>query len=153
MKNRRKFAARSLAATVVVACTAAGCGTHDRVATHPVHGQVLVRGEPAAGAFVTFHPQATQGESSFLVPRAVTDDGGWFSPTTYVAGDGAPAGRFRVTVSWRKAPATGDSEEMHPDEASRSRELVSPRFTQLETTPLVVTIVAGDNALPAWDVD
>src|SRR5262245_11743460 len=44
------------AALIAVAC--GGCGK-GRAPVYPVTGQVLVKGAPADGAFVVFHPQDT----------------------------------------------------------------------------------------------
>src|SRR5262245_36674275 len=79
-----------------------GCGD-GRAPVYPVTGQVLVKGKPADGAFLVFHPTG-EVEANTPRPYATADAEGNFRLTTYTSGDGAPAGSFRVTVVWRPKP-------------------------------------------------
>src|SRR5262245_38294847 len=79
-----------------------GCGGA-RTTVYPVTGQVLVKGKPADGAFLVFHPTGG-GHKDTPRPYATADAGGTFRLTTYESGDGAPAGSYRVTVVWRPKP-------------------------------------------------
>src|SRR5262249_54027885 len=74
------------------------CSKSSRQPVHPVRGQILVEGKPAAQAIVTFHPVG--GDTGTLRPSAQTDADGYFSLTTYENGDGAPEGKYSVTVTW-----------------------------------------------------
>ena len=67
-------------------------------ATTPVSGQVLVDGEAVKDIWVTLHEENEQPES--LQPKAQTDEEGKFKITTYIGGDGAPAGKYNITVEW-----------------------------------------------------
>lgn len=91
-----------LAAALIA--VAGGCGK-GREPVYPVTGQVLVKGAPADGAFVVFHPQDT-AEKEPPRPFATTDADGTFRLTTFATGDGAPAGKYRVTVVWRPKPTS-----------------------------------------------
>jgi hypothetical protein len=78
----------------------AACGGR----THPhrtflTSGQVLVNGQPAAGAEVSFHPQGDMGGNPYF-PIALTNDEGKFILTTYEGEDGAPAGEYQVDITW-----------------------------------------------------
>lgn len=66
--------------------------------TVPVEGQVLVDGDPVKDLWVTLHPVDKKPES--LLPRAQTDAEGNFKITSYIGGDGAPPGEYKVTVEW-----------------------------------------------------
>lgn len=66
--------------------------------TVPVQGQVLVDGNPVKDIWVTLHPVGKTGES--LLPKAQTDDEGNFKITSYINGDGAPPGEYKITVEW-----------------------------------------------------
>src|SRR6516165_8301311 len=60
----RRLARLTLGAAVLFAL---GCGGSSRKAVHPVRGRVLVDGQPAAEALVTFHPVRAGKDQ----PRAV----------------------------------------------------------------------------------
>ena len=73
------------------------CGP-SRKSVFPVKGRVVdSAGKPVAGATVLFHPSVPDPEDP-TIPSAHVDESGAFSLTTYVEGDGAPAGDYRVTV-------------------------------------------------------
>src|SRR5690606_19848839 len=82
----------------------AACGDDqlgpERVPTVPVHGQVLIDGEPAENVRVTIHPvsQAPGTESIYTAqPKDMTDKQGRFELSTYVQGDGAVEGTYQIT--------------------------------------------------------
>jgi hypothetical protein len=75
---------------------------------YPVTGQILVAGRPAAGAVVQFHPQDQPGKDAPVPVGHVAPDGR-FRLTTYAQDDGAPAGRYAVTVFWAVPAKGGDN--------------------------------------------
>jgi hypothetical protein len=80
-----------------------GCGEAPdagRLPIIPAGGRVLVRGEPAEGARVLLHPVDPRVGAAGLFPHGSADATGAFSLTSYEQGDGAPAGRYRVSVTW-----------------------------------------------------
>src|SRR5262245_1000314 len=93
---------------VLAAVCLSGCGRKDnrdrpipsqRVPVHLVVGRVLVSGRPAANAMVAFHPLST-GDPRAIRPVALTNPDGTFRLMTYETGDGAPEGKYAVTVVW-----------------------------------------------------
>lgn len=76
----------------------AGCGS-GRLATYPVKGKVLVNDQPAKEVHVAFHPKDT-GTHPPYVPSGTTDENGEFALSTFITGDGAPAGEYEVTLVW-----------------------------------------------------
>jgi len=110
--------------------------------TYAVRGQILVDGQPAAGAEVVFHPE--QADRGRLRPRGVTDDQGRFELSTHQAGDGAPAGRYQVTVSW-KSEATGKQEDRDLAQEKLPRRYLDPKASQLSAE-----VQAGANELPPF---
>jgi hypothetical protein len=68
-----------------------------------VRGEVFVgQGKdrkPAAGAVVVFHP-AAPAAGDVPRPTAHVGEDGTFELTTYVKGDGAPAGAYAITIEW-----------------------------------------------------
>jgi hypothetical protein len=79
----------------------AGCSkASDRMPVYPVHGKVLVKGEPATEAFVAFHPDPDNPAPAWIVGQV--DAEGNFALSTYVSGDGAPEGEYTVTITWKQ---------------------------------------------------
>ena len=79
-----------------------GCGD-GRLPVYAVSGQVLVKGKPAQGAYLVFHPQ-DGGDKNLPRPYATSDAEGKFQLTTYELEDGAPAGHYKVSIVWRPVP-------------------------------------------------
>lgn len=66
--------------------------------TTPVSGQILVDGEPMKDIWVKLHLEGATPET--VQPAAQTDEEGKFKITTYIGGDGAPEGEYKITVEW-----------------------------------------------------
>lgn len=84
-----------------------GCGDQavsDRPETYPVSGVVTQNGTPVEGANVVF--ELADGSKSAV---GTTDAQGRYTLTTFEAGDGAIAGRHKVTVSKYDRPATSSA--------------------------------------------
>src|SRR5437016_3167193 len=97
----------TLACMAVLVLGSAGCSKADRPPVYAVKGRVLLRGKPTTNALVTFHPVADAGADA-IRPVGHVDNEGNFTLTTYAAGDGAPEGRYQVTVVWYlAAPVRG----------------------------------------------
>src|SRR5687767_4512279 len=88
---------------LATAITASGCSGPDSgmKPVYPVQGSLFVKGKPAVGAAVTFHPLPLEsGKSTALTSRATVSDDGTFRLATYNLDDGAPEGEYAVTVYW-----------------------------------------------------
>ncbi len=117
----------------------AGCApSYQEVEVYPVRGSVTVEGEPAGGVILVFHPQSDTGMTKGNKPFATTAEDGSFVATTYVTGDGAPAGEYIVTAIWPENPR-GPS----PDK-------LKGRYAKPDANGFAVTISAGENELPPW---
>ncbi|HTI50891.1 MAG TPA: hypothetical protein VL475_08070, partial [Planctomycetaceae bacterium] len=112
--------------------SAAACGTGNELGIFkhdekliPVEGQVLIAGQPAKNATVIFHRQeslvANGGYSAALPPNphGDCDEDGVFRIYTYMAYDGAPAGKYVVTVSWKDPEGRNREDETYPELAPR----------------------------------
>ena len=122
-----------------------GCG--GGTTCSPVRGSVQVDGKPAEGVLVVLHPLSDDQEVARLRPSATTVSGGSFQITCFESGDGAPPGEYSVTIEWRKEiddPRTGKS-DLGPD-------ILRGRYADAKTTELSVTITAGDNDLPPFQL-
>lgn len=93
--------------TACVSCT----GDAPTSALYPVQGKITYKGEPAEGAIVSLQPDGDapltkQGNS--IVPMGIAGVDGSFSISCSGLGDGAPAGKYKVLITWRpnsKIPA------------------------------------------------
>jgi hypothetical protein len=118
----------------------AGCGGSAGVPVHPVRGQVLFKERPTPGALVVFRPLADSEETS-IYPRGYVDDDGSFELTTHTKDDGAPAGAYAVTVSWRQQ--SDEDEDAGPN-------LLPNRYLLPKTSDLRVEVKPGVNELPPF---
>lgn len=111
MSNQPRTAnvSRNCVGTILLLMVAlSGCGgvgdewTNGRPPVYPSSGEILYNGNPLEGANVIFSPvvEGVQDAGPNGAPGAAgrTDAEGRFVLTTFRDGDGAPAGRFRVTV-------------------------------------------------------
>lgn len=80
---------------VALAAVLAGCFSRSRPATYPVSGTVTWKGRPVEGARVVFVPQDPGGQAA----AGITDAQGRYRLTTFVEGDGALEGEYRVKVT------------------------------------------------------
>jgi hypothetical protein len=129
---------------------ATGCGQDRRgYVEHsepliPVTGVVMVDGKPARNARVVLHrpdaPPAGQPTADAKPsPRGECDDSGKFQIYTYAAYDGAPAGDYRVTISWK------DPEGLNR-EGDTYRELLPAVYQHPVKSKLKASVAAGSPA-------
>lgn len=135
----------SLCVVAGFALLSSGCGGTAKP-VHPVRGRVVVGGKPLPLAQVTFHPVNAADDSPR--PAGSTDEQGYFTLTSYVRGDGAPAGAYEVTVTcFRTAQVRNPSEG---DETARN--VVPLRYANPKTSGLAASVIQGANELPPIEV-
>ena len=117
------------------------CGGRDQglPKVQPVAGTVFVDGRPAAQAEITFH--SPNAAAKRVQPFAIADASGAFRPTTFLDGDGAPAGEYAVTVIWPTSREEGG-------ETVKGLDRLKGRYNNPQNTPLKVVIQEGRNELP-----
>ncbi len=95
----------------------AGCGRgRTPVAVHPVKGQVLYAGKPAAGVKVYLLPTSAPTVPDVPNnPHGVTGSDGNFQLTTFKENDGAAEGGYQVIMVWPPATKSDDLEESDSD--------------------------------------
>jgi hypothetical protein len=126
---------------VALSCGLAGCDRPAPVNVHPVAGRLTVAGQPAAHAYLAFHPLAEGGAGTRLAV-GTTEAGGTFRLTTFATGDGAAAGEYAVTVVW---PNTSIPRDECADPVTH--DWLSGRFANSTTTPLRATVRPGPNEI------
>ena len=127
---------------------AAGCGER-RPPTFPVSGELFSKdGKPAAGAVVYFHPETAivDSENPATSPRPsgkVAEDGK-FEISTFGLKDGAPAGKYRLSVVWNKNSGDGDD----------ATSLLSAKYMNPATAELpIVEVLSAPTVLPPIKLD
>ena len=121
-----------------------GCGPQSEgPPTYPVHGALTVDGKPAHNAQVIFHPaDGRDFDQRGARPTGRVGADGAFALTTYFPGDGAPAGRYAVTVYWAENP---DSLEPSPDR-------LKGRFSEPSKSTLQAEVGESATELPPWNL-
>lgn len=127
---------------VFVPLALAGCGQHGP-ALYPVTGKVVgADGKPLEHATVVFHPVAGDAGPNAVKPRGKVGADGAFTLTTHTAGDGAPAGEYRVTVElWLGGKG---------DEPPANR--LPQKFAKPDQSGLKATVGAGPTELTPFIV-
>jgi hypothetical protein len=113
---------------------------------------VLVNGQPAVNAYLVFYPQGGSEQLQRLNPRARTGPDGRFTLMTYLHGDGAPEGEYRVAIVWHPPPPGLTVEDLHSSELAALPDRLNGRYEDPAQSGLSVTIRAGDNEIPAFDL-
>ena len=130
-----------------------GCGnSRDLLPLNPVTGQVRSDGGPLEGATVVFYPVGGSEMLQDLRPRGTTNVDGQFQLQTYLPGDGAPVGEFKVTIEWRGKPVPEDSTDERHDANNLRPNLLLETFAAPASTPINATISNGENALEPFQV-
>ena len=129
---------------------AAGCG--DKFKTYPVTGKVTYKGDPVAGATISFNPKVQgQGDDGY----ARTDDNGVYKLQTQLGKPegGTTPGEYYVRVTKSESVSTGRSstdstgnvvEEMRPVS------LLPAKYGTALTSPLSFTVEKKKNT---YDID
>lgn len=143
---RRCFAGgnATLLATVLLVGMA-GCSKDNRLPVFPVKGTVSVQGIKADNAQLMLHavdPKSVEGLATR--PMAIAGADGTFAVTTYVTGDGAPAGEYIVTVEWRNK-AEGAFDAGPPDK-------LRGRYANPMSSPLRVKVEKQPNELAPFEL-
>ncbi len=121
--------------------TALGCGQANTTAVHPVSGEVVYNGKPAAGVQVFFMPATGANPNGLAAnPYGVTGPDGRFTLTTVSDGDGAPEGSYQVVLLWPQE--TSEEEESPPDRLFG--------WYNARHTKLTAKVEAGTNSLPPF---
>lgn len=138
---------RSECLWLVVLLSAAGCGD-GKVGRNVVHGKVNVDGKPAAAMLVIFCPVGGSPEFQKVRPMGVSKEDGTFELNTFGGSDGAPAGQYKVLMTWpaqTKGPSRDGTVQMGADR-------LQGRYNDLEKSPFTVEVKSGTNDVPPFDV-
>jgi hypothetical protein len=140
--TRRTGVRRGLPLLIVsAAVVAGGCGP-GRPTTVPIRGSVTLDGKPVAQATVLFVPIA-----GGVPARGATGVDGGFTLTTFAEGDGALAGKHRVSVSKMRVTGVEATEDgMLPATVSgevRTIWVTPQKYADATTSGLEVDVTRG----------
>ena len=141
---------RRIARILVVSLTlvfAVGCGdSKDFLKTYPVEGKVTLQGKPMSHALVTFYPIEGEAKARLALPHGTAEEDGSFKLGTYSVGDGAPAGRYAVTVTWPNGP------ESRMGMPGYVADQLQGRYGDAKKSTIEFTIEEQKNELPLIDL-
>ena len=124
-----------------------GCGKSDNLKpVFPVSGTATYKGEPMAGAMISFHPLG-DADPRALRAQATADKEGRFQMTTYTTGDGAPAGEYAVTIYWPAKRTKGKSDDPTAEEEDLPPDRLNRVYTVPATTKLRATVQEQPNTI------
>src|SRR5262249_46326449 len=142
---------------------------------YPVRGQVLFKGKPVSEALVILH-RLDEPDPDTVKPRALTGPDGSFAIFTNEAGDGAPAGKYVVTILGKKKPGSpvrttrkpekvplrpkkhsSNSPQKPPSKPKKKKPKMKPpilpaRYENPKTSKLQVEVLEGPNELAPFDL-
>src|SRR5262249_3910537 len=127
----------------VAACALAcsSCGSSSGL--YPVSGKVLVNGEPAVGATVTFVRKGSADPLKEPTPRGTVGEAGTFT-VRGPGGDGAPPGEYVVLVEWKEG--AGGKHGRAPALSAPDR--LKKKYLDPNKPLLTATVEAKTNNLP-----
>lgn len=117
----------------------------------PTTGELFVRGEPAAGALLAFHPLSGDSPEQWPLgfPHALVDAAGRFAVGTYGTADGCPEGEYAVLITWPAASVPEEDGEVDDETLDR----LAGRYATRESSPLTATVEARPTTLPRFELD
>jgi len=127
----------------------AGCGGADigKPKVYPVSGKVTQKGQPLTAGEVMFTPSGgPEGASGHIATGQIGSDGS-YTLTTFNTGDGAVAGKHKVTVVSRSSDNLEKMNKMKGGAIAYKLppSVVSSKYSQVATTPLTYTVENGSN--------
>ncbi len=125
-----------------------GCGSRVQgIPQYAVHGKVVSKGQPAAGAIVALHPKDKAAAALPYAPRGIVDKDGSFVIGSRTKDDGAPEGDYAVTIIWPKDEDPQKQFDNTPPDRLKNR------YNDPKHTKWNVHVAAGANTLETFNVE
>lgn len=115
--------------------------------TFPVSGSVTLKGKPAPGIRVKFHPQFDMGEVKFI-PEGETGPDGTFVLSTGAPGNGAPPGDYAITF---EKPVIESAQKSNYLETEI--DAFQGKYAVPEDSRWTVSVNSGENLLGPFELD
>lgn len=123
-----------------------GCGGSKPWETvYPVKGVVTHKGKPVKDAELAFFPLDEKFPEA-VRPLAKTTENGEFTVSTYNNGDGAPAGKYKVTVIHHEIVISGGGMGTKPNDLPK-------KYASKDTTNLIVEIDSKETTLSPLELN
>ena len=156
MRDRlvRTFARWIKVATfALIACALSSCGNGWKKC-HPAQGKIVLDGSPLEGAEVWLFPtdEKLLNTNPPVRPYGKSGKDGSFTLMTYVAGDGAPQGKYKARVICERPVKGAAGEVGGDDDRGQRKNMLAAKYGDPEASGLVVTINPGNNTLPDFNL-
>ena len=100
-----------------------------------------MNGQPAVGAYVTFHAADATDLASLPRSFAEVQDDGSFQLTTFRPGDGVKPGEYKVTLCWPgKLPPNSNPTDVPPDRLGGRYQSPEQPFTTITVSDQPLTL-------------
>ncbi len=143
--NRLRIGGLLLGGLISSVLTGCGGGREPWEKVYPVKGEIVFKGKPLKDAELSFHPLDDIVPET-VRPWARTNETGEFVLSTYNQGDGAPAGRYKVTaVHHEIVVSKGGGMGVKPNNLPK-------KYASKETTDWIVEIADGETILPRTEL-
>ena len=129
----------------------AGCGgkkaDSDLV---PVKGEFFFDSQPAQGALVILHPSAGPDAATWPhgLPHGVVDTAGAYNIGLPPLGEGAPAGDYKVLLTWNLPIPGADPTDSEPETFDK----LGGRWATPEKSTLSATVAPPSTEIPRFDL-
>jgi hypothetical protein len=137
-----------LTVTLSVGCGKGPPKIKGKLPVFPVAGKLLMDGKPMVNATIILNPVRKWPDGTAPQrPRAFAGDDGSFKVSTYSNDDGAPAGDYKVTISWK-----GDVTDVTSEQQASLPEKVPEAYQSARNSRIRIKVKEEDNTLPTWDI-
>lgn len=142
--NRKTVSLFALSAAVAATCL--GCGKKGPE-TFSVAGRVTFEGKPVPEGRIVFYPERGRPAMANIEPDGV------YRLTTFKPGDGAPAGRYRVTIDAKQVSAPTQAKSIQdeirvgPAGPTTVKWLVPEKYSNPDTSPLKAEVKPERNTI------
>lgn len=132
----------------ILVCSFASCSQNISIpSTAPVTGTVLMKGKPAPGVRVKFHPQFDIGKVKFI-PEGETGGDGTFVLSTGQPGNGAPPGEYAVTFEKPEIESAKKSNYIETE-----IDAFEGKYSDPDESAWRVVVERGDNTLEPFELE
>jgi hypothetical protein len=132
---------------IAVAACALACSSCGSPGLYPVTGKVLVNGEPAVGATVTFVRKGSADPLKEPTPQGVVGEDGTFT-LSGPGGDGAPPGEYVALIEWKEGAGTKRGRAP----ALNAPDRLKKKYLDPNKPLLTVTVEAKSNTLLPFEL-
>ena len=143
----------SLLCSIILCLTFAGCGGEPKPdglpKLHPVTLTFTQGGEPCVESIVTLVPESDSPWGT----GGITDASGNVAVRTHGKFLGAPAGKYKITISKTESGVAGPAPaDMFTVQTIQTFNLIDPIYANSETTTLVIEVEEGKNSFPPFEL-